>query len=376
MSETCIRHFRYGIKYPQLEYFLKKVKTFSKFPTSRIYHQCLIMLQKRLKPIKTFSLPNHIQIDITNICNSHCQLCPSGLKYKHPKGSISLSQFKSIVDSVKHCARVIGLFSWGEPFLHKDLPEMVEYLRRYCIITKLSTNIHKYDENIYKRVFNTGMLDLAFSLHGLSQKTYEAYRPGMSYETNLKNMEKIIALREKLNSKDVHFELAFVVTKFNEHEVPELDDFCRQYKIDTLIVFSASLNMRFLLYNKDFSQRKEPNEVTIKRIRSHIEKWQPRNNKYKRPLDEIIFNNPLLLKKSPVLTSCLDPWQIMYINYAGEVSPCCGSYNYETDSMGNVFKDNIESIWNNKKYQSARLHLNKKDPLTKCMCTGCFGEKY
>ncbi len=238
------------------------------------------------------------------------------------------------------------------------------------------TNIHNYDESVYQGLFMAGLRNLTLSLHGLSQESYEAYRPGHDYKRNLTNLIKITKLREKMKAFNTGINLAFAVTSFNEHEVPLLDEFCRSHNIGSLTKYSASLNLRFLVKDKNLNDLNLTNEELSNIVRNHIDKWQAKNPEYMRPIHKVLYKHPELLISNKLLQKCLDPWKAIYINWEGEVTPCCGSYDYKHDSLGNVFETDIFKIWNNEKYMNSRLHLKNKLGNSNTLCSKCLGDSY
>ena len=53
------------------------------------------------------------------------------------------------------------------------------------------------------------------------------------------------------------------------------------------------------------------------------------------------------------------PWRMSVINWDGEVSTCCGSFE-QADDMGNVFEHGFKKIWNGEKYRNARRSFKHK----------------
>ncbi len=75
------------------------------------------------------------------------------------------------------------------------------------------------------------------------------------------------------------------------------------------------------------------------------------------------------------ITQILD-WNNPDINWEGDVTPCCGSYDYKQDSLGNVFETDIYKIWNNEKYMNSRLRLKNKLGNGNTLCSKCLGGTY
>ena len=69
-------------------------------------------------------------IDIVGSCNLRCPSCPVGnYAAQMPKGLMRLDKYKQIVEKIiaEHPGEriFIDLYNWGEPILHKQLPEII-----------------------------------------------------------------------------------------------------------------------------------------------------------------------------------------------------------------------------------------------------------
>jgi radical SAM protein with 4Fe4S-binding SPASM domain len=354
----------------------KRSLRYRKYPLSRFWGRVQKRIQLKQLPDRAFAFPNRLYIDIINSCNSNCQLCPTGVGYKHELGRMSFDQFKSIIDQTKRKVWFVGLHSWGEPTLHPDIVRMVDYCTSQGVGTNVSSNIHNYNEEVYAGLFEARLSNLSMSLHGLSQETYAAYRPGMKYEVNQRNLERISRLRHDLKAYGTVLDMVFAVTRLNEHEVPLLKDFCAQYDLDSLTLYRASYNVRFLLKDMNLGDVVLGKEELTKRVRGHLDKWMAKDPQYVMPRYFQIYENPELLLSNEVVEDCRDPWNLMYITYNGDVTPCCGSYDYKKDSLGNVFREDIFDVWNNRKYQDSRRHLTKKPCGQDTLCASCPGALY
>ena len=71
----------------------------------------------------------------------------------------------------------INFYFQGEPFLNKQLPEMISESFEKRIYTATSTNAHFLDSNTAKRTVESGLHRLIISIDGTTQETYEQY-PG------------------------------------------------------------------------------------------------------------------------------------------------------------------------------------------------------
>lgn len=81
----------------------------------------------------------------------------------------------------------------GEPFLHKDFIQMVEYASSRDIWTRSTTNatiLHQKNEN-YKKIIDAGIGELQISVDGTTKESYELIRKGAHFERMIENCKLI-----------------------------------------------------------------------------------------------------------------------------------------------------------------------------------------
>nr|MCR5787718.1 radical SAM protein [Bacilli bacterium] len=59
-----------------------------------------------------------IYIEISNVCNLNCPFC---LNSKRDKKSLTIEEFKTILDKIKPYTKYLYFHVLGEPLLHKDI---------------------------------------------------------------------------------------------------------------------------------------------------------------------------------------------------------------------------------------------------------------
>jgi sulfatase maturation enzyme AslB (radical SAM superfamily) len=108
-------------------------------------------------PIVSFfdAMAPYYTIDILGSCNLKCPSCPhSIIGTEVPKGSMNIKTFKSVFDkiitdtpSISH----VSLYSWGEPFLHPYLDQIIDYVHEKNVAVALSSNLSiKFGDRIEK----------------------------------------------------------------------------------------------------------------------------------------------------------------------------------------------------------------------------------
>ena len=130
-----------------------------------------------------------IYIEISNICNLDCPFC---LKSNRPKKSLSIEEFKKILDEIYPYTKYIYLHILGEPLLHKDINQFIKIATEkdfYINITSNGYLINNLKENIreinislhsYNERYNKSLNDYLNDLYNYSinhnNDTYINYR--------------------------------------------------------------------------------------------------------------------------------------------------------------------------------------------------------
>ncbi len=74
--------------------------------------------------------------------------------------------------------------------------------------------------------------------------------------------------------------------------------------------------------------------------------------------------------EAPLKAGCLRPRFQMVIAFDGKVPICCQDY-LARHVMGDVNRESLMDIWNNRKFQHARAHLRLKDRSFSIVCSNC-----
>jgi len=105
--------------------FKIKIKSLITIPRS-VYHY-------KRGSLKLPYMPHTAWIEPTNVCNLKCIMCPNSVIPQNNPGFMSMDLYKKIIDEGKNHFTSIVLCLAGEPFLHKQLPEMVAYAKKFVM---------------------------------------------------------------------------------------------------------------------------------------------------------------------------------------------------------------------------------------------------
>lgn len=294
------------------------------------------------KPI-VWGMPITYSIEPTNFCNLKCPECPSGTgELTRQLGFLSVENFREIVDQISDTGFYIQLFFQGEPYLNKQLGEMVAYAQKKNVYVSVSTNgnlitpknIDKLIENVPDKII--------FSLDGLDEESYQNYRVGGTFKKADDALNLLIEAKRKLKLNKPFVELQFIVMKQNEHLIEEVNAYSESRGVDRLVF-------------KTMQVSSYDNAI----------KFLPTDGKYSR---YIISNGDYKLKGKQS-NHCFALWRTAVITWDKQMVPCCfdKDANYH---LGDLRKNSIKELWKSESYQKFRLGVltnRKGNP----MCNNC-----
>jgi MoaA/NifB/PqqE/SkfB family radical SAM enzyme len=314
----------------------------------------------RKRQIVTSSFPPMITFQASAYCNSNCRLCPVGLGIKGPgKGFLKFEVFSKVINEASEYLTTILFADWGEPFLNSDIFNMIEYAEAKRIITRASSNLLRFEnEDDLKKLLDCGLSFLTISLHGVSRETYDAYQPNKNFQATVEKIKTLVSLKKQFKRKKPIIDLAFAITKKNEHELGKMQRFAEELGL-TSNIYTASLNLRFYL-NDPNAVTRMVSEWAQNRKMDLCKNTEHDKQKINELYEAIKKNNQTNLEaldKLHLTTRhfCVDPWESLTVNWNGTVSLCCTDYSKYV--MGDINEESIVKIWNNEKYRYVRGFL-------------------
>jgi radical SAM protein with 4Fe4S-binding SPASM domain len=213
------------------------------------------------------------------------------------------------------------------------------------------------------------------SIDGASQQTYQQYRVGGDFELAVHNLRMLAKAKSRL---DASTELAwkFVVFKANEQEIPQAVEMAGQ--IGVPIIFQLMSTDGDASWNSSLHDRAvgmddgDPLVVTVNG-KDHQVVWRnyvpmararareaggggaravpttPPKRDYPMPANRVGLD--------PALPwCCAHPFEALYVNSDGNVSPCCTAYG-DAMMLGNLLEQTLEEVWNVPEMTRCRQYL-------------------
>lgn len=257
--------------------------------------------------------PLHIDLETTNACNLRCPFCAT-THNKYNKGFIEEKTWKKVLDEAgKNNLYSLKFTYRGEPMLHRDTIEMVEYAKDAGIMdVYFNTNATKLTEKNIRGLIDAGLDRLSVSFEGNTREVYDRYRVGSDYDLVVSNIENLQKIKKEMNTEKPFVRIQTV-------RVPELVGHEEEY----------------------------------------AEFWSSRS-------DEVAFLDMKDEAGNPDHTgiesdwACAMLWQRMTITWDGKILPCVHDI-YEWMHLGKIGETTIKDAWNSvKENEFRKLHRTGK----------------
>jgi MoaA/NifB/PqqE/SkfB family radical SAM enzyme len=350
----------------------------------------LLVIAGILHSSKAFAGPEVLHIDLTNGCNFNCIACwcrspllgDKAMPEWERKLSLPLNLVKGVFDDLSCMGglRQLKIVGGGEPFMHPDILEIIEYAKSKDknIQIDINTNFSLVDEKTALKLLELGVDSLTVSLWAGTPEVYAAAHPNQTGETfnKIKTVLKFISKMKHIrNSLIPRVTFHNVIFNLNYKDIDEMIKFALRVRaddiqfvpVDTIKDGTESLllgeperkNLLEYLYEikKNYNsttfqyQASDGGSITLSDFDGFIrrvEKLNTLTGVYDR---EIVEEYP-----------CYTGWLFARIMATGDIAPCCKGHRMK---MGNIHENSFKDIWYSDTYNKFRyngLHLDKSNP--------------
>lgn len=271
-------------------------------------------------------------IEINNNCNLNCVMCNTKLSSR-PTGYMDRELFARILELLSQIGvKAPGLHTVGEPFVHPDLPGLLEVAQQKHYPVHLSTNAQ-----FSKRISSIlgpygGIIDhLRFSIDAAFPDTYQAIRRGGTFDKVLASLEVVKKYNETA-SKPILLKCNFVVSHLNHREIGDF--------LKLMLKYTALENIKFSL----------------------VDGLTPDSSYFHEQ-----FPFPNLVRHA---VPCRMVFRNVYFTHDGKLTLCCRDYEEEL-VVGDILGSNIMDNWLNPVSQDIREQHSDPDRLKIQSCLHC-----
>jgi radical SAM protein with 4Fe4S-binding SPASM domain len=279
----------------------------------------------------------------------------------------------SLIETLLSLGTQDFLFSGnGEPFLHKNILDFAERVKRAGKTCKANTNGTLLDHTTIDRLIASRFDEVRITTMAGTREQYEMTHPGVSSATFDRMRDNLCYLAEQKKGLPTDKPVVTLVCVVIAHNSETLMDFAQ---------FAHAVRAERVLFrpfddygSEDFAQLVPTAEQAasiqkqLMAIRDYFDSRKIVHNignflkVFRKKLD-----TTHLYRRIP----CYYGWLSVRIEVDGSVYPCCRCYN----PLGNIYEKEFTDIWKGQAYQrfrKAALHINKsKTPVDGCFCNSC-----
>jgi len=323
-----------------------KVKHYTKdeeinIKLSKIIGKKFVEYRKLWNAVNEFRLetkfPIFLHLDMNQNCNLKCPHCILNQKKyfsNYYKGSnINWSEYKRIIDEGKdYSCPSMSPQGNNEPLLNKDIDKYIKYASdRGFIDIMINTNALLLTEEMAKKLLDSGLTRIRFSIDAATAKTYNKIRPGGDYDKIIANVYKFLKLKKSMNYTLPIIGVNFCKMNINEHELNEFHNYWK----DIVDIITVQTFVPPIL-EKDFSVYYASDQYIKKRLK---------NFKCPQPFQRVVVRNK-------------------------DITPCCAMFSSKI-KIGEIGKDSIFKAWNSSAMKRLRMLHKNGDYKKNKICSKC-----
>ena len=263
--------------------------------------------------------PLTLHVETTNSCNLDCVMCFQQTM-ERKKGRIDFDFYKAVINQASGWVHHLQLANFGEPLLHPQIVEMVEYAATHGFFVELFTNGTLLTEERARALIAAGVGKINISIDALDPAVYHGLR-GTELAPVLENLRTLRRLRDA-SGKPTPF----------------------------LVVAGSDLQ----------GNPGQPERIRREHKSLGADSW------YVTPSMNWAGNadqSSAIKQRGSRVRGCLFPWYLMAVSREGIVTPCC--IDAELRNAGGTFPDmSLGEIWNGESMQRLRRALLSGDLAT------------
>lgn len=257
--------------------------------------------------------PRYLDIELTNLCNFKCLMCPTGTgAHQRKKGLMSEVVFYKIVDEIKKYKTPLRFIRWGEPTLHPNLIKYLRVAKENGSLIHINTNGKLLDETIMRQLIDIPLDSIKFSFQGVDRKSYREMRNMDYFDKLLAKVKMLYELRRGKAYPFIH--ISTTITYESKDQVKAFKD--RVAKFTDL--------------------------VTVGRTKlEHIDPNMTKLSDQEKETLMLLKQQESIVKKH---TECPEVFDKLSIDCDGSVTACCGDYDNKM-VVGNILENSLEELW-------------------------------
>ncbi len=313
--------------------------------------------------------PSSCYIEHTTKCNFYCPHCSKGYE-PYLAADLSGDLINQFLDGLHPLPHRIIITGFGEPTIGTEYLPLMEQIIERGAIPSFNTNASTLNVGHIDMLVNS-QGHITLSIDGASKETFEEIRAGGNWDRLQKTLHSIQRIRS-IYQPSGWWGITFVAVRMNIHELPEMVRLANKFGFDELLVHD------YQPVGKAFDEqslRNDPEKANhyfdiSEELARELDlplKLPPRYatgvvSPTSSAAKKFFSTKRLFPKKNRFPQRCNQPWVDTHVEYRGRVTPCC----FSTRDLGDLNKQDFESIWNGRRYRWFRRRIQTFFPPPEC----------
>lgn len=284
--------------------------------------------------------PRLIDVELTNLCNFRCLMCPTGtFSQKRDKGFMDDALYEKLLDEVTPRGTALRFIRFGEPTMH---PQFLGYIRMATargLLTHVNTNGSFLTDDLIQALCDAPLSSLKFSFQGVDAKSYSEMRNTDYFDGLVDTIRRFAAIRGDREAPYLHVSTS--VTYESPEQIAEFTALLRPL-VDKVSVGHTVLD------------HLDTNTIRLRPAEMEMLRW--------------LKTQQSLVREHP---ECPEVYDKLSINWDGSISACCA----DSDNLmliGNLKTHPISEIWQSELLQAYRSVLVRQGHDELPLCRNCY----
>ncbi|MEF8701613.1 MAG: radical SAM protein [Candidatus Accumulibacter sp. UW20] len=340
--------------------------------------------------------PIQCDFEVTYRCNMYCDMCPQvSHREQHLHGGqirrlaggtyrseLSTKEIKSAISDLAEGGTKIVLFSGGEPFLRKDLCNILEHAKHLGLNVTIITNGSLITPSIAEHLVRIGVDAITFSLDGPKDLHNKIRNLANGFDSLGNSIRLLQSEKARQETERPYLSISSVIQQQNQGQLAEIVDTAQQLGVKNLNLnfpFYTTPELELATWEKlkpRFRQGAKPEEQSnLNGHRNLVPEAvlsQLADSRKRAALHGISINTSPQLEdreipeyiEDPtfsVVHKCFYSWKTMRVNAWGDVYPCSIDVH-----LGNIREQGILDLWNGEPYREFRRTVKKNKLFSQC----------
>jgi len=323
-----------------------------------------------------------IKWDITYKCNLMCSHCINGDYLSKNDKELSLENMIDVIEKINKSIPVGYIhFLGGEPLVHPEFINFLEYLEKTSIKFGFNTNGLLLNEKNFERLGKMkNLTNIVLSMEGPNEKMNDEIRGKKIFYLIIKRLRMLAEYKENNPECKISTIVNTVLTSLNYKSISDMIDLCMEEKVNSLqfLEFIEDGNG----VGKNYSLN---NDMFLEAVKIIAERYTKGCGsleiipKFARPLVKDYVEKKLQLQFPLVIHGCGAGATTLFLDNKGFVYPCDRSRKYCGTKQSLLSSDFFE-VWESNQFKTpfSRYYgdelYTEMEPCNKCKYLGdvCF----